>query len=1587
MPTNPYGPGVSRFIDDRDRQFAGIVFQKQVPPLDSELNLITLMDLESRAETVRSKYPSGWLVDPSNPYGDYKTDPSYSNQFYFGRNTSAEVRNLTWAIVNGWTIPVAGTRTGSPPLAPDDVDTWNRVALNPPSTSTGGSLAEFVFLEVWQARIDPDPAPPTVAPGKPQRGSIWRFGNVEGGFSFLPDDIVDPDLNYPTTRRVQLQYRIRVVPIVNLTQNPEGFDKTTVFAQGLLATPLAGPAGIFYNMRGELGDPGLWRAGTGDPATFGTADGYVYAIPMCVVFRRNSAGFSDVGNLAGAFSRNSIALDRNGATAYASGIVLPADLLVTDTSFTLTSITGTVLSTMTAFGEAYFRIDDEIITVNSVIQTGPTTFVVNIIRGALQTVVRGHKAGAPLTLTTVRPDGLFADQVVATDILDLRHVVSESFDYGTMLKTNLTELLKGNLRTAWKRYGSTAVAGAIVLYGDRITDSSVFVGGLSRLDGPNGNRRAFSDAVVTERYSAAATVPSDAGLIGDVLTKTVAPYTFTITWENATVLPGGGLRLNGGVDWWWNGDQIRVHISDFQTGLPVSDADQVRFVLPNEDADAVLIRFEGMTTDPNGGLAAVSFAAFPVATPWPPVPVTAPTVTHPTMSLGLIPYTITGNGILKHGQGTSVSIDPPTGDLIIRFNSGPDSTKLAEFNDAMAGFAVPTQAQAVGTIMHIQFAVVCGAGRGLSHKPKHMHTVNWLGSPGNSSKVMLRPGLVTMNRMIPTYLGDSPLVQTGKNRTLARTSEVMIDPGSKTAYVAPYRNILVPDLLVRSGYLLNWYGAGPVPTFQGPMPQRSQDGSVVVHPVTDPLTLFHSNRGVGGMAIYDRTRYVEVPIEWLPRPGLHHIPIIPITNSVFPSGLNFLLMSKEGPFVANTSDWNRNLVTYPAGPGFYIVTPIPGETYGQASGALSIFGQKYSNSKIALSDGTTFKGIQFPPFLAPARITGVYLRDPLTVIPNTNIVPALSPFDNNRVFVGGGGTDTNLLRDDCDVATVLLDVDINGDLTFVLSADAVDLNKAPAGTIWDTANFLVECTLIAFDRGFLQTNGRLLVCQTTGGGGLSANVNDFTSATDAAVGLIVPAPMTFDSTNNEVTFYYSRMPYQGDTFGTQNAYSDDPQRVGPLTASEATSIFLSPLGAPSTLTLKNKTGFEVLASMSFVTSLGTGRLSGSTPIPMLSTISNPDAVPDYSGTLVDLDRRFSLNRVGYEDWATPKFPVVVASVASRPETKRGAMSEVYDRDLHPEFAGCINNLPLGIWFRDKDFLGKTMYQTRSMSNAAIIPMGVLSFQPFQSAQSPAVNGTSRWEGVEFVCGNASNVTGNGGEALIKVDGTSVTTDTFNFKTTRGGAAYSVTEPWAGSEIAAKVTKAKPNAEVGAVLAGVAYLVRSQPEATLMGGEIHAGHELQMFIVTQASPAYFRETEIIHSAAGVNEGYTAVDRFRIWGRPLEKHRLGVDTTMVPTSAPIFVNDVWDDPTFFGSSDPNLTSMKQEVIPISVDLQTFFPNGLSQRPLDPIAVQAWLNGVKLTYGIDYTVGGPPLNRDFTYIPTGMPLITLKTTDVLEIWFIVL
>lgn len=374
--TDNFGNGVSRVLPAEQTQYDQVIFQWDKPPLESEFNLIQQVEGLKLRTAIQSGMPSGWLGNSTGTSEVWETNPLWSNWF--------SLKGPAWANVNGWLIPVTGTRTGTPPGLPNNSDAFNRILLDPPPSSSGETRQDFVFLEVWKARIPPNPS----TLNKPSAGSVYRYGNLEGGWDYLADDLQDPDIGEETSQRVQIQYRIRVVTsLTGLAQYPDGFDPAVVKAQGAASSPTSY---TFTNMATTLGDPGLWRAGDGTPNTLGTVDGYVYAIPMAVVFRRNSVGWDgDPGqNLAGGLTRNPTAVDRTGAKTWTAQGALAADMTATATQASLVSVADCPLPTAPA-SAMYCQIGDEVVLYSSI--TGTTMTIT--ARGQLGTSAEPHKAG------------------------------------------------------------------------------------------------------------------------------------------------------------------------------------------------------------------------------------------------------------------------------------------------------------------------------------------------------------------------------------------------------------------------------------------------------------------------------------------------------------------------------------------------------------------------------------------------------------------------------------------------------------------------------------------------------------------------------------------------------------------------------------------------------------------------------------------------------------------------------------------------------------------------------------------------------------------------------------------------------------------------------------------------------------------------------------------------------------------------------------------------------------------------------------------------------------------------------------------
>ena len=549
--SSSFGPGVSRTLSPLARAFQTVVFQRGKPPLDGDLNLSEQISSEETRKAIQAAMPSGFLTDPTRSDAVYHTDKQLSNCFYFNPASDSQGEPACFANVNGWLVQVAGSN-----LLHGD-NTNNLVKLYPAPSGSGSARTDFVFLEVWQALVRPNPS----TANKPDATHIWKYGNVQHNGTNILDDLQDPTLGFETSKRVQLQYRIRVYGSgnnaaqgVDLTTYPDGLDDPHLLGQGTSTGPVGGFA--FSNMGELLGDPSLWRAGDGNPNNaLGTIDGYVYAIPMCAVFRRNTAVFV-AANSAGNPNQNG-SMDRTPNTVFLPDPLTGATVLTTCTlnSDLTASYTGVIavqgllgsgledLLHYAAGGSVFVHIGSEILEVNAPDTVGNTLTILS--RGRFGTHATYHNSGvtsAPIQFYNVRPDGLFADEIARQDILDCRRaIVSGEWDYTRLLTHNVGKLLQGGLHSTWKVSANGQTQGASLTEVDYMIANSAPVPNLTiPVDGPDGIRTVFSDAAVIQR---------GVSLLLDPAANLSNGFTST-TFDTTTVWDvGAGFYPQGFINW------------------------------------------------------------------------------------------------------------------------------------------------------------------------------------------------------------------------------------------------------------------------------------------------------------------------------------------------------------------------------------------------------------------------------------------------------------------------------------------------------------------------------------------------------------------------------------------------------------------------------------------------------------------------------------------------------------------------------------------------------------------------------------------------------------------------------------------------------------------------------------------------------------------------------------------------------------------------------------------------------------------------------------------------------------------------------
>lgn len=1425
-----YGNGVSRVMDPTAKQMVGVVWQQNKPPLDSELNLLQDLATDWRRKIVLSGCPSGWLGNETNLPSDFVTDTNWSNYFKFGRQRDNE-KSPMWAVVNGWLIPVMSTKTGTPPGSPNDTDTSNVINLDPPPSNSGDFRTDFAFLEVWLARVAPNPS----VVNKPSAASIWPYGNVESGLSYIQDDIQDSALGFETTQRVQLQYRIRVVKgLVGLATNPDGFDTTAVKAQGAATTETAF---TFTNMRSELGDAGLWRAGDGTANALATVDGYVYAIPLCAVFRRNAIVWAGdpAPNLNGAFNRNPTAVDRTGTKTFTTLPTLSSSMTAAATTLSLISSTNVPLPATPA-APVLIQIGDEYMTYSSISGSNLN----GLVRGLNGTRAEVHPIGAVVRVVSSRPDGLFADQVAATDILDLRHAVNPNgFNYESLLRSNLDKLLRGKLRANWKR-GGNGSQGGFVFYQDKLTSSSAALG-VNKIDAPDNIRQVFSDAPSIQSVEYVLK-PTGASIPASIN----ANWSLSVTATQTLRTTPSQFSAN---------DVITFPVSALKGGVSGGDADQIRWV--NDGIlNAVTLRIDGQ----NAPIPSDQYTV----TPTNPTPTNDLVITFASTFPGTTKQIyVTLHAMYGGGRGLSrrpdslhsVAYLQPSTDLLLTPSGVPSTNygvKVAraplwsKYRSSPYKGNLPVTAEAYADLG--SKTLILTPFRRITW-PTEFRTMD-----GTAANVSTTNPVVTSNT--GSTAGSTTFTDLSANYTTAGVTAGMalvllngLQPGRYTVVSVPSSTTITVDRSIPTGSSLSY----TVSAAQGLMPTLKPDGTAK-WTTTDPLGLFSCSTDTTSTGFANtKNIYVTLPRKMVPGFGEVYAPILTQDNSVFCEGVNFMVLSKKDGTPPSSE---RNFVPYNNGAlsyaAFSTVAFGPPEVPATYNTAFTYGGVTYAGVR-QFTDGRGLnrQGLELPPFYGVSRLFAVYEAEDY----KTN---GSAYFPSNRTARGSGAT--NLLRQNLSGPTFWIETDVDGDSTFILNADALDISRSPnpIGT-FASGNYVIEASIFGFDRGSFNLDGefRMVLTRPTSASLMRSEAADI-SVRANNLGVVISGPVSVlpgpATATDSVVVNYSRTPYQGDAWGSQTSYADIGYAGGAIQSAVAYQVVGSGLNAAA-LSRPNEKALEVLSSVSFATTLGTGRLSG-----------------DVVGTSAA-----DIRNVGYED--SNSYPPVTGG-ATRPPLRLGALTTA--QDIGTNYLGATERLPLGSLFRDKDFHGDSML----LNSGNIAPL--VFFQEEGMALAWSTLNANNPEYSEVALDSTSVASGTPGDIVVHVDGeTGNYSQLTNFRTLRGGSLYTVSGSSPGGEVGT-VLPAVRTATAGStnVLFGRAFLVRNA--VTSIGStEVSAGGELMLLVLTtvrQLKDTSSHSGAVVIGTNGTNEGYSAADLYRIEGHPLTRdhEKLDIDTSSIKLS---------------------------------------------------------------------------------------------------------
>ena len=452
---------------------------------------------------------------------------------------AADIRDAINDVANGFAATVS---------AQIDVSTAEQVNLRATDAFAGAAGNAVIFSTAVPADFTLNPLGGFLTggvdmPNKPSQSTIYRNGNVDApaGVNLL-GAIADPTIGTESTKRVQIQYRIRATgqnEAVNFkTQN--GFSNPELEAQGSQATPVNRYRFIPADGTTVLAYVEISAAMTvGDTVT-------VNGIVLTAVNGAPAAGEFDISsgvpttiasNLTSAITASvatAAASTSTGPTGAGIVTIVPA---VAGTNITLSHVTVANVDTAVNSAVSYDTVDNGLFiagdgtaqaaaalgTVTGYVYAIPICFIfrrndatgtggfapVNNTNGALAAThglyTNTNGIGSIPVNTSDRPDRNFHDAIVRGDILDLRrHVSPGGVDLKAELESQMTALLDGTTRTwAIDTQGVTELGGgsgdvsSVYLVCNEIGDTDTVRG--ETIGTWDHIRRRFGDQSVVER--------------------------------------------------------------------------------------------------------------------------------------------------------------------------------------------------------------------------------------------------------------------------------------------------------------------------------------------------------------------------------------------------------------------------------------------------------------------------------------------------------------------------------------------------------------------------------------------------------------------------------------------------------------------------------------------------------------------------------------------------------------------------------------------------------------------------------------------------------------------------------------------------------------------------------------------------------------------------------------------------------------------------------------------------------------------------------------------------------------------------------